>query len=117
MRRAASFLSATEHHRGLQLDDFADADERREQADDDHDHEAEEQQRPGCGKRDLAILPAGDQDGFGFIARALDYGGLVFEDEKPTTLTNSLDSLEKALTKLFKEQGIECPMRKEAEEE
>jgi hypothetical protein len=52
-------------------------------------------------------IEIGDQDGFGFIARALDYGGLVFEDEKPTTLAQSLAVLEKALSEWFKKQGIE----------
>jgi hypothetical protein len=52
-------------------------------------------------------IEIGDQEGFGFIARALDYGGLVFEDEKPTTLAESLAALEKALTEWFKNQKIE----------
>ena len=52
-------------------------------------------------------IEIGDQDGFGFTARALDYGGLVFEDEKPTTLAESLAALEKALTEWFKKQKIE----------
>jgi hypothetical protein len=52
-------------------------------------------------------IEIGDQEGFGFIVRALDYGGLVFEDDKPTTLAEALASLEKALTEWFKEQGIE----------
>lgn len=52
-------------------------------------------------------IEIGDQEGFGFIARALDYGGLVFEDDKPSTLAESLAALEKALTAWFAEQGIE----------
>jgi hypothetical protein len=51
-------------------------------------------------------IEIGDQDGFGFIARALNYGGLIFEDEQPTTLAESLASLEKALGGWFKKQGI-----------
>jgi hypothetical protein len=31
-------------------------------------------------------IEIGDQEGFGFVVRALDYGGLVFEDDKPDTL-------------------------------
>ena len=50
-------------------------------------------------------IEIGDQDGFGFIARALDYGGLVFEDKKPTTLAESLAALEQALAEWFKKQG------------
>jgi hypothetical protein len=28
-------------------------------------------------------IEVGDQEGFGFVARALDYGGLAFEDDRP----------------------------------
>ena len=52
-------------------------------------------------------IEIGDQEGFGFVVRALDYGGLVFEDDKPDTLAEALAALEKGLTKWFKEQGIE----------
>ena len=41
------------------------------------------------------------------IARALDYGGLVFEDSKPATLVEALAALEKGLREWFEEQGIE----------
>jgi hypothetical protein len=40
-------------------------------------------------------IEIGDQEGFGFSARALDYGGLVFEDNKPATLAEALAALEK----------------------
>jgi hypothetical protein len=49
----------------------------------------------------------GDQEGFGFVVRALDYGGLVFEDNKAETLAEAMASLEKGLRKWFDEQGIE----------
>src|SRR5262249_26256399 len=52
-------------------------------------------------------IKIGDQGGFGFIARAQDYGGLVFEDDKPATLAEALNALEKSLTEWFKEQKIE----------
>jgi len=52
-------------------------------------------------------IEIGDQDGFGFIVRALDYGGLVFEDEKASTLAEAMVSLEKGLMKRFQEEGIE----------
>jgi hypothetical protein len=52
-------------------------------------------------------IEIGDQEGFGFIARALDYGGLVFEDDKPRTLSEALAALEKGLTEWFAEEGIE----------
>jgi hypothetical protein len=52
-------------------------------------------------------IEIGDQEGVGFIVRALDYGGLVFEDDKPRTLAESMAALEMRLTKWFKEQRIE----------
>ena len=52
-------------------------------------------------------IEIGDQEGFGFIARALDYGGLVFEDDKPKTLVEALVALENGLTEWFNKQGIE----------
>jgi hypothetical protein len=52
-------------------------------------------------------IEIGDQEGFGFIARALDYGGQVFEDDKPLTLAEAMTVLEKGLAAWFKEQGIE----------
>ena len=52
-------------------------------------------------------IEIGDQEGFGFIVRAIDYGGQVFEDEEPETLTEALAALENGLAKWFQEQGIE----------
>ncbi len=52
-------------------------------------------------------IEIGDQESFGFVVRALDYGGLVFEDDRPNTLAEALAALEKRLAKWFKEQGIE----------
>ncbi len=52
-------------------------------------------------------IEIGDQEMFGFVAWALDYGGQVFEDDRPSTLAEALAVLEKGLTKWFKEQGIE----------
>jgi hypothetical protein len=49
----------------------------------------------------------GDQEMFGFIARALDYGGLAFEDDKPDILAEAMAALERGLTKYFKREGIE----------
>jgi hypothetical protein len=43
---------------------------------------------------------------FGFVARALDYGGLIFEDDKPDTLAKAMAALEKGLRKWFDEQGV-----------
>jgi hypothetical protein len=39
--------------------------------------------------------------------RALDSGGLVFEDNKADTLADALSALEKGLVKRFKAEGIE----------
>jgi hypothetical protein len=50
-------------------------------------------------------IEIGDQEMFGFVARALDYGGMVFEDNRPDTLAEALAALEKGLRKWFEEQG------------
>jgi hypothetical protein len=52
-------------------------------------------------------IEIGDQEGFGFVARALDYGGQVFEDDRPNSLAEALAALEKGLRAWFEEQGIE----------
>ena len=44
---------------------------------------------------------------FGFVARALDYGGLAFEDDKPDTLAEALASLERGLAEYFEREGID----------
>jgi hypothetical protein len=49
----------------------------------------------------------GDQEGFGFVVRALDYGGLVFEDNHADTLATAMAALEKGLARWFHEQGID----------
>jgi hypothetical protein len=40
--------------------------------------------------RGYGHIEVGDQEMFGFVARALDYGGLAFEDDKPDTLAEAL---------------------------
>jgi len=52
-------------------------------------------------------IEIGDQEGFGFIARALDYGGQACEDDRPETLAEAMAALEVGLRKWFEEQGIE----------
>ena len=52
-------------------------------------------------------IEIGDQEGFGFVARALDYGGLTFEDDRPNTLAEALAALERGLRGWYEEQGIE----------
>jgi hypothetical protein len=61
--------------------------------------------------RGYGHVEIGDQEMFGFVARALGYGGLVFEDDKPDTLAEALATLEKGLAKWFKEQGIDLDSR------
>jgi hypothetical protein len=51
-------------------------------------------------------IEIGDQEGFGFVARALDYGGLAFEDDRPNTLAEALAVLEKGIRAWYAEQGI-----------
>jgi hypothetical protein len=50
----------------------------------------------------------GDQESFGFTVRALDYGGIVFEDDKPSTLAEAMAALEARLAKWFEEEGVSC---------
>jgi len=60
-------------------------------------------------------IEIGDQEGFGFMVRALDYGGLVFEDDKPESLAEAMAVLEMGLAAWFKEQEIkvESPGRRQ----
>jgi hypothetical protein len=57
--------------------------------------------------RGYGHIEIGDQESFGFVVRALDYGGLVFEDDRPDTLAEALAALEKALAEQLKEDGVE----------
>lgn len=57
--------------------------------------------------RGYGHIEIGDQESFGFVVRALSYGNLVFEDDKPGTLAEAMAALEKGLTEWFKAQGIE----------
>jgi hypothetical protein len=52
-------------------------------------------------------IEIGDQEMFGLVARALDYGGLAFEDDKPDTLAEAMAALERGLAKYFKREGAE----------
>jgi hypothetical protein len=52
-------------------------------------------------------IEIGDQEGFGFIVRAIDYGGVIFEDDKPDTLAEAMAALEKGLAAHFEREGIE----------
>jgi hypothetical protein len=49
-------------------------------------------------------IEIGDQEGFGFVVRAIDYGGVVFEDDTPT-LAEAMAALEKGLADYFEQEG------------
>jgi Domain of unknown function (DUF6930) len=49
----------------------------------------------------------GDQESFGFVVRAIGYGGLDFEDDRPDTLAEAFATLDAGLVRWFEEQGIE----------
>jgi hypothetical protein len=51
-------------------------------------------------------IEIGEQEEVGFVARALDHGGVVFEDDDCTTLTEAMAALEKGLKLWFDEQSI-----------
>jgi hypothetical protein len=57
--------------------------------------------------RGYGHVEVGDQEMFGFVARALGYGGLAFEDDRPGTLAEALAALERDLAEYFKLEGIE----------
>jgi hypothetical protein len=52
-------------------------------------------------------IEIGDQEMFGFVVRALDSGGLAFEDSKPDTLAEAMAALEKGLAEYFEREGID----------
>ena len=57
--------------------------------------------------RGYGHVEIGDQEMFCFVVRALDYGGLVFEDDKPDSLAEAMSALEKGLTEYFEREGID----------
>ncbi len=57
--------------------------------------------------RGYGYIEIGDQEMFGFVARAIGYGGVDFEDDRPDTLAEALAALEKGLTEYFQREGIE----------
>ena len=56
----------------------------------------------GCG-----YIEIGDEESFGFVVRAIGYGGVDFEDNRADTLAEAMAVLEAGLSKWFEEQGIE----------
>jgi hypothetical protein len=57
--------------------------------------------------RGYGYVEIGNQESFGFVVRALGYGGLDFEDDTPETFAEAMAVLEAGLSKWFEEQGIE----------
>jgi hypothetical protein len=71
--------------------------------------QAVEQMFPAIAQwvRGYGHIEIGDQEMSGFVARALGYGDLAFEDDRPGTLAEALASLERGLAEYFKREGIE----------
>ena len=57
--------------------------------------------------RDYGHIEIGDQEMFGFVVRAWDYGGIVFEDDKAETLAEAMAALENALGEHLEREGNE----------
>lgn len=49
-------------------------------------------------------IEIGDQESFGFVVRAIGYGGLDFENDKPDTMAEAMAVLEAGLARWFEEQ-------------
>jgi hypothetical protein len=65
-----------------------------------------------CAPWPSRCLPLGPATGWRntlsrFVVRALGYGGLAFEDDKPDTLAEAMASLERGLAEYFKREGID----------
>ena len=57
--------------------------------------------------RGYGYVEIGDQESFGFVVRAIGYGGLDFEDGTPETLAEAMAALEQGLVRWFKEEMLE----------
>jgi hypothetical protein len=57
--------------------------------------------------RGYGHIEIGDQESFGFVARAMGYGGVDFEDDRPETLAEALAALEKGLAEYLKREGFQ----------
>ena len=57
--------------------------------------------------RGYGYVEIGDQESFGFVVRAIGYGGVDFEDDSPETLAEAMTVLEAGLARWFEEQGFE----------
>lgn len=56
--------------------------------------------------RTYGWVEIGDQEGFGFVARALDYGGMVFEATNPRTLSEAMAALERGIANHLEREGL-----------
>ncbi len=56
--------------------------------------------------RGYGSIEIGDQESFGFVVRAIGYGGLDFEDDRPDTLAEAMAVLESGLARWFEDQGV-----------
>ena len=54
--------------------------------------------------RGYGYVEIGDQESFGFVVRAIGYGGVDFEDDTPETLAEAMATLERGLKRWFKEE-------------
>lgn len=52
-------------------------------------------------------IEIGDQESFGFVVRAIGYGGMDLEDDRADTLAEAMALLESGLARWFDEQGVE----------
>ena len=57
--------------------------------------------------RGYGYVEIGDQESFGFVVRAIGYGGVEFDDDSPETLAEAMTVLEAGLARWFEEQGVE----------
>jgi hypothetical protein len=59
--------------------------------------------------RGYGHVEVSDQEVFGSVARALGYGGLAFEDDRPDTLAEAMASLERGLAGYFEREDEGSP--------
>ena len=52
--------------------------------------------------RGYGHIEIGDRESFGFAVRAMDYGGLVFEDDKAETLAEAMAALVEGAGRVFR---------------
>ena len=57
--------------------------------------------------RGYGYVEIGDQESFGFVVRAIGYGGMDFQDDTPETLSEAMAVLEAGLIRWFDEQDSE----------